>query len=105
MTNETTTDKTSDAISGQNEPVVMNNIPLNSLPTWEECNARMNNKAYLEDIGAIKDGVLVDDFYCETLLPDPVHEFIYEYDDVNDYRSAWFLHRLELLINYVESDS
>ena len=82
----------------------MSDIPINSLPSWQECEARVDNREYLEGIEAIKDGVLIDDFYSETLLPDPIHEFIYEYDDTDPVRSAWFLHRLELLINYVERD-
>ena len=105
MTNKSNEDKTSDAVSGQNEPVVMNDVPLNTLPTWDECDTRMSNKRHLEDMGAIKDGILIDDFYCETLLPNPIHEFIYAYDDADAYRSAWFLHRLELVINHVKSDS
>ena len=105
MTNKSNEAETSGEASGQDDPVVMNDAPSNNLPTWAECNKRMSNRAHLESIGAIKDGVLIDDYYFETLLPDPIHEFIYEYDDTDAYKSAWFLHRLELVINYVESDS
>jgi hypothetical protein len=77
--------------------------PKHSLPAWGECSLRVDNRQYLESAGAIKDGVLIDDYYCDSLLPDPIHEFIYEYDDADPYKSAWFMHRLELAINHAKA--
>jgi len=34
----------------------------------------------------------------DSKLANALHRFIYEYDDADPYRSAWFLHRLELVL-------
>ncbi|OZI26676.1 hypothetical protein CAL26_04970 [Bordetella genomosp. 9] len=34
----------------------------------------------------------------DSKLASPLHAFIYEYDDEDAYRSAWFRHRLDLLL-------
>lgn len=73
--------------------------PKNNLPDWSECSLRMDNLKYLKD-----NGLEDDDFYSDDLLPNPIHEFIYEYDDSDPYRSEWFLHRLENLIKFVHKN-
>jgi len=75
--------------------------PRNSLPSWDECNLRVKNSQYVEDrIKSGGGGYDKDGKYANQL-----HKFIYEYDDSDPYRSAWFLHRLELLINEVRTSS
>lgn len=39
----------------------------------------------------------------DSLLATELHRFIYEYDDADPYRSAWFRHRLELVLNEARS--
>jgi hypothetical protein len=41
----------------------------------------------------------------DSKVASELHRFIYEYDDADPYRSAWFLHRLERLLNEVRADS
>jgi len=79
--------------------------PKHNLPNWKECALRVGNQKYLADKGAIKDGKIVDDFYYDALLPEQIHAFIYEYDDSDEYKSSWFLHRLELLLNETKQQS
>jgi hypothetical protein len=38
-------------------------------------------------------------------LATALHRFIYEYDDADSYRSAWFLHRLELVLNEAQASA
>ena len=65
--------------------------PKNNLPSWDRCrdmctkvlDAEMKYVVISYDVG------------------NPIAGFIYEYDDANDYKSAWFMHRLERLIDYV----
>jgi len=73
--------------------------PPNNLPDWNECSLRLENKEFLEENGFNK--LISSD---GPLLPNPIHEFIYEYDDKDPYKSAWFLHRLENLINFVREN-
>jgi hypothetical protein len=71
--------------------------PKNSLPSWEECSLRVANSKYVEQrVGG--------GYYDENVkYANQLHKVIYEYDDADPYRSAWFLHRLELLINEITS--
>jgi hypothetical protein len=71
--------------------------PPNSLPTWRECSLRISNEDYL------KENCLSDD--GDTLLPNELHRFIYEYDDSDEYKSAWFMHRLEKLIKFIKDEN
>jgi hypothetical protein len=75
----------------------MNDAPEHNLPDWTECSLRVDNAKYMKDNGLNDEG--------DSLLPNPIHEFIYEYDDADPYRSAWFMHRLEKLIEFVKSQS
>lgn len=70
--------------------------PSNSLPSWSECNLRVGNSEWLKDNDIEADH--------DSLTANPLHEFIYEYDDSDAYKSAWFLHRLEKLIDFIRSE-
>lgn len=75
----------------------MNSAPKNNLPKWKECALRVGNKTYIEENGL--------SYNCGSLLPNPIHEFIYEYDDVDPFKSEWFMHRLEKLIDFVKEEA
>lgn len=69
--------------------------PANSLPPWTECAAIVSNsdfagKSAPEDGQGPRPG---------SELASALHRFIYEYDDADPFNSAWFLHRLELVLN------
>ena len=68
--------------------------PQNSLPTWEECALLVGNSEYIAK--RVAEGGYGPDHDSE--LATELHRFIYEYDDSDSYRSAWFLHRLELVL-------
>lgn len=72
-------------------------LPTNKLPSWNECMIRVDNEKYLND-----NNLENDDYYCDALLPNELHRFIYEYDDADPVRSAWFLHRLDKLIDFIK---
>jgi len=73
--------------------------PCNSLPSYDECKLRVENSDFIaKHIAEGGYGAEPD-----SLLANQLHRFIYEYDDADPYRSAWFLHRLELLINEVKA--
>lgn len=72
--------------------------PPNSLPTWEECSLRVSNSDYIAKRVA-EGGYGAED---DALLATELHRFIHEYDDTDPYRSAWFMHRLELLVNELQ---
>ena len=78
--------------------------PKTSLPSWSDCQSMVSNRDYLIECGAIKNSVLVDDYYedSNSLNLTPVHEFIYEYDDADPFKSGWFMHRLEMALDYKE---
>jgi len=68
--------------------------PPNSLPDWSECALRVENSDFISRrMAEGGHGHEPDGKYASEL-----HRFIYEYDDANDFRSAWFLHRLELVL-------
>ncbi|MDP3859867.1 MAG: DUF3850 domain-containing protein [Stagnimonas sp.] len=68
--------------------------PANSLPFWSECALRVHNSDFINKrIAEGGHGAEPD-----SLLATELHRFIYEYDDADPYRSAWFMHRLELVL-------
>jgi hypothetical protein len=71
--------------------------PPNSLPTWSECNLIIENHEFRRRAAEGSEGSVLD---TPPTTPEPtaLHRFIYEYDDGNRYRSAWFMHRLELVL-------
>jgi hypothetical protein len=77
-------------LSDEREPA-----PPNSLPDWGECAMRVNNSEFLAK--RIAEGGFGPD--ADSKLASELHRFIYEYDDADPYRSAWFLHRLERLLD------
>jgi hypothetical protein len=81
--------------------VVLDPAPTNSLPDWKECRLRVENSEYIDQ--RISDGGFgyeEDGYYANE-----IHKFIHEYDDSDPHRSAWFLHRLEKLIEFVKEDA
>ena len=83
-------------LSTYREQVTEVEAPSHGLPNWSECNLRVGNSEWMKD----NDREPEDD----SLTANPLHEFIYEYDDSDAYKSAWFLHRLEKLIDFIRSE-
>lgn len=102
MSEHTEIEANAEASKSAVEPVVMREpAPANNLPDWSECRQRVENSEYVEKrIAEGGFGFEEDGHYANEL-----HRFIYEYDDADRYRSAWFLHRLEKLIEFVKADS
>ena len=71
----------------------------NSLPTWGDCALRVGNSDFIAKRVA-EGGYGAEP---DTLLASELHRFIYEYDDADSYRSAWFLHRLERVLDEVRA--
>ena len=71
--------------------------PPNNLPDWGECALRVDNSDFIAK--RMAEGGAGPDH--DSLLANELHRFIYEYDDSDRLRSAWFLHRLELVIEEV----
>lgn len=69
--------------------------PDNSLPSWSECSLRVHNNGYIEQRVA-SGGYGPED---DSILATELHKFIHEYSDIDPYRNAWFLHRLERLVS------
>lgn len=68
--------------------------PASSLPDWDECQMRVANSDFIAQ--RVAEGGYGADH--DTKLATELHRFIYEYDDADPHRSAWFLHRLEKLL-------
>lgn len=75
--------------------------PGNSLPDWSECSLRVENSNYL---AKRKAGGGYGPEESTAPQATELHRFIYEYDDADLYRSAWFMYRLELLLNETKAD-
>lgn len=76
--------------------------PPNSLPPWSVCARIIHNATFRKRAAAGLEGSVLD-LPPTTPEPTELHRFIHEYDDADPYRSAWFMHRLELLLNEVRS--
>lgn len=70
--------------------------PKHSLPNWSECSRIVENHAFRARAVAGLEGQVLDTPAGPS--PTALHRFIHEYDDADPYRSAWFLHRLELVL-------
>jgi hypothetical protein len=68
--------------------------PKDKLPSWEDCALRVGNSDYIAK--RVAEGGYGAEH--DSLLASELHRFIYEYDDTNQYKSAWFRHRLEKLL-------
>ena len=81
------------------EPTVSSGeqAPPHSLPVWSECAMRVDNSNFYAK--SIADGGYGPEH--DSKLASALHRFIYEYDDKDPYRSAWFMHRLENMINEI----
>ena len=79
----------------------LEDAPPNSLPTWSECALRVDNSESIAK--RVAEGGYGPE--PDSLLATELHRFIYEYDDADPYRSAWFMHRLELVIEEVKRES
>jgi len=75
--------------------------PPNNLPTWAECALRVDNSDFI--VKRVAEGGYGPEH--DSLLATELHRFIYEYDDADPYRSAWFLHRLELVIEEAKREA
>lgn len=73
--------------------------PSNSLPTYDECALRVSNSNYLAKRKS--EGGYGPE--ADSLTATELHRFIHEYDDADPYRSAWFMHRLEKLIEEIRA--
>lgn len=82
------------------DPVALDAAPSNSLPTWSECNRIIENDEFRKRAEAGLEGQVLDTPRT-TPVPTALHRFIHEYDDADSYRSAWFMHRLEQVLNEV----
>jgi hypothetical protein len=71
--------------------------PENGLPTWDDCQLIIENFGFRQKAEAGLEGQVLDTPQS-TPNPTELHRFIYEYDDADPYRSAWFMHRLEALL-------
>lgn len=83
-----------DAPSASAASVDAKDAPPNSLPTWSECAMRVENSDFIAK--RVAEGGYGAE--SDSLLASALHRFIYEYDDANPYRSAWFMHRLEIVL-------
>jgi hypothetical protein len=68
--------------------------PASNLPSWNECAMRVENSDFIAK--RVAEGGYGPD--ADSLLATELHRFIYEYDDADAYRSAWFMHRLEKVV-------
>ena len=75
--------------------------PPNNLPTWAECALRVDNSDFISK--RVAEGGYGPE--PDSKLATELHRFIYEYDDADPYRSAWFLHRLELVLEEARRES
>ena len=80
---------------------VLEPAPANSLPAWSECAIRVGNSKTIEQ--RVKEGGYGNEYNAP--VASQLHRFIYEYDDDDPYRSAWFMHRLELLIQEIKAEA
>jgi hypothetical protein len=68
--------------------------PPHGLPSWGESQLRVENSDFVAKRKA-------EGGYGEEpggLYANDLHRFIYEYDDADPHKSAWFMHRLELAL-------
>lgn len=69
--------------------------PPNSLPSYGECALRVGNSKFIDK--RVAEGGYGNEYGVP--VASELHKFIHEYDDADPYRSAWFLHRLERLLD------
>lgn len=72
--------------------------PANNLPDYGECERLVENSAFRARAAAGLEGAVLTTL-GQSPEPTELHRFIHEYDDADRYRSAWFLHRLEKVVN------
>lgn len=75
-------------------PADLKRAPHSTLPIWSECKLRVENSDFIAK--RVAEGGYGADH--EALLATELHRFIYEYDDTDAYKSEWFRHRLEKLL-------
>jgi hypothetical protein len=75
-------------------PKAVEALPKNNLPSYDECRMRVHNSDFIEK--RLAEGGYGPE--ADSKLATQLHRFIHEYDDADPVRSAWFLHRLELLL-------
>lgn len=72
--------------------------PPNNLPDFEECARLIENAEFRARAAAGLEGAVLMTI-DQSPEPTELHRFIHEYDDADSYRSAWFMHRLEKVVN------
>ncbi len=77
--------------------VVREPAPPHSLPAWNECDTIIKNHEFRQRAKAGLEGQVLDTAQ-ESPEPSALVRFIHEYDDADRYRSAWFMHRLEQVL-------
>jgi hypothetical protein len=75
-------------------PKAVEALPENNLPSYDECRMRVHNSDFIEK--RVAEGGYGPE--ADSKMATQLHRFIHEYDDADPVRSAWFLHRLELLL-------
>lgn len=75
--------------------------PPNNLPSHSECAQRVHSSDFIAK--RVAEGGHGPD--ADSRLATELHRFINEYDDADPYRSAWFLHRLELLLDETKREA
>jgi hypothetical protein len=79
------------AEQGKGEP--LEQAPAHSLPDWHACAVIIDNANFQQR------AVAGQQRNVPNIRPTALHRFIHEYDDADPYRSAWFMHRLEQVVN------
>lgn len=74
--------------------------PPHNLPNWSECALRVENSDFIAK--RIAEGGYGAE--PDSKLATELHRFIYDYDDADSYGSAWFLHRLEKLLDETRAE-
>lgn len=82
-------------------PTPRTDAPANSLPSHGECALRVGNSEHIDK--RVAEGGYGNEYGVP--VASELHKFIYEYDDADPYRSAWFLHRLERLLDETKKDA
>lgn len=83
-----------DALPAPSGEPAAEQAPPHNLPSWDECALRVQNSDFIAKRVA-EGGYGAEP---DSKLANNLHRFIYEYDDSDPYRSAWFMHRLELAL-------
>lgn len=82
-------------------PALSEPAPPNNLPAYAECALRVANSDFIAK--RVSEGGYGAE--ADSKLATELHRFICEYDDADAYRSEWFLHRLERLLDETKAEA